>query len=71
MALPIAEDLDLDDLKGPFQSKPFYDSTILDFFLVSNLNLPSWSLKPFPLVLSPQAQLKSLSPFFLQFPFRH
>ena len=34
-------------------------------FLISNLNLPSSSLKPFPLVLSPQTLLKSLSPSFL------
>ena len=29
MSLPIAEGLELDDLKGPFQPKPFYDSLIL------------------------------------------
>ena len=35
------------------------------FFCISNLNLPSFSLKPLPLVLSPQTPLKSLSPSFL------
>ena len=39
--------------------------TVRDFFLISNLNLPSLSLTPFPLVLSPQPLLKSLSPSFL------
>jgi len=39
------------------------------FFLSSSLNLPSFSLKPSPLVLSLQALLKSLSPAFLQGPF--
>ena len=39
--------------------------TVKDFFLISNLNLPSLSLKAFPLVLSPQTLLKSLSPSFL------
>ena len=29
MSLPIAEGLELDDLKGPFQPKPFYDSVML------------------------------------------
>jgi len=29
MSLPLAEGLELDDLKGPFQPKPFYDSMIL------------------------------------------
>jgi len=37
-------------------------------FLVSNLNLLSFSLKPFHLVLSQQGLLKSLAPSFLQFP---
>ena len=27
--LPVAGELELDDLKGPFQPKPFYDSKIL------------------------------------------
>jgi len=35
------------------------------FFLGSSLNLPSFSLKPSPLVLSLQTLLKSLSPAFL------
>ena len=34
-------------------------------FLISNLNLPSFSLKPFPLVISPGTLLRSLSPPFL------
>ena len=41
---------------------------IKNFFLISRLNLPSFSLKPFPLVLSPQTLLWSLSPSFLQPP---
>jgi len=36
-----------------------------NFFLVSNLNLPSFSLKPSPLVLSLHALVKSPSPAFL------
>jgi len=35
------------------------------FFLISNLNLPSFSLEPFPLVLSLPALVKSPSPAFL------
>ena len=35
------------------------------FFLISNLNLPSFSLKPLPLVLLQQALLKTLSSSFL------
>ena len=45
--------------------------TVKTFFLISNLNLPSFSLKPLPLVLSQQTLLKSLSPCFLQPPFRY
>ena len=41
---------------------------VKNFFLISNLNLPSCSLKPFLLVLSQQTLLKSLSPSFLQLP---
>jgi len=36
-----------------------------NFFLISSLNLPSFSLKPLPLVLLLQDLLKSLSPSFL------
>ena len=43
--------------------------TIEDFFVISNLNLPSLSLKPFPLFLSTQTLLKSLSSSFLYLPF--
>lgn len=39
---------------------------VKSFFCISNLNLPSLSLKPFPLILSQQALLKRLSPYFLQ-----
>jgi len=35
------------------------------FFLVSNLNLPSFSLKPLPVVLARQALVKSHPPAFL------
>ena len=47
------------------------------FFLVSKLNLhkstdlPYLSLKPFPLILSLHNLLKSLSPSFLQVPFKY
>ena len=34
------------------------------FYLISNLNLPSFSLRPFPLVLSQQTLLKSTSFYF-------
>ena len=39
--------------------------TVKYFLCKSSLNLPSFSLKPFPLVLLPQTLLKSLSPSFL------
>ncbi|KAK4831170.1 hypothetical protein QYF61_015640 [Mycteria americana] len=42
---------------------------VKNFFLISNLNLPSFSLKPLPLVLSLQALVKSPPPAFL-YPFR-
>ena len=41
---------------------------IKNLFLISNLNLPSFSWKPFPLVLSQPTLLQSLSPSFLQPP---
>jgi len=41
------------------------------FLLTRNLNLPSFNLKPFLLVLSEKTLLKSLSPSFLQPPFRY
>jgi len=41
------------------------------FFFISNLSLPSRSLRPFSLILSPQTLLKSLSLFFLQLLFRY
>jgi len=40
-------------------------------FFISNPNLPSSSLKTFPLVLSQQTLLKSLPPSFLQPPIRY
>ena len=40
---------------------------VKNFFLISNLNLPSFSLRPFPLVLSQQLLLKSI-PVFLTTP---
>ena len=52
-------------------SKLFHCFTTLiakNFLLTSNLNLPSFSLKPFPLLLSQQTLLKSLSPSCLQPP---
>ena len=44
---------------------------VKNVFLIYSLNLPSFSLKPLPLILSQQALLKSLSPSFLQAPFRY
>jgi len=38
--------------------------TVLNFFLLSNLNLPFFSLKPFLLVLSQETLLQGLSPSF-------
>ena len=52
----------------------FWWLTILiakNFFLVPNLNLPSFSLKPLPLVLSLHALVKSPSPALLQAHFRY
>ena len=40
-------------------------------FFISNLDLPSLSLKPFPLLFSPQTLVQSLSPSFLKLPFRY
>ena len=42
----------------------FTTLSIKHFFLISSLNLPSFSLNPLPLVLSQQALVKSLSPSF-------
>jgi len=39
-----------------------------NFFLTSNLNVPSFSLEPFPLVLSLHTLVKSPSPSFLLAP---
>ena len=41
---------------------------VKNFFLISNLNLLYFSLRPFPLILSQQILLKSLFPSFLQPP---
>ena len=43
---------------------------VKNYFLISDLNLPPFSLKPFPLVLSQQTLLKSLSPSYLWPPYR-
>jgi len=42
--------------------------SVKNFFLIFNLNLSAFSSKPFPLVLSQQILLKSLSPSFLRVP---
>lgn len=42
------------------------DLTVKNYFLISNLNLLSFRLKPFPLVLSVNALKKSPSPSFWQ-----
>jgi len=42
----------VDDLWGPFQHEPFYDSMMSLWFLSPNLNLSWCSLRPFPHVLS-------------------
>jgi len=39
--------------------------TVKNLFLISNLNLPSFSLEPFPLVLSLHPLVESPSPSFL------
>jgi len=39
--------------------------TVKNFLLISCLNLPSFSLKPLPFLLSLQALIKSPSPAFL------
>jgi len=43
----------------------FTTLTVKNFFLISNLNLPSFILQPFPLVLSLHTLVKSPSPSFL------
>ena len=45
--------------------------TVENFFLISNLNIPSFSLKPFSIVLLQQSLLKHLSPSLLQSHFRY
>ena len=44
------------------------NTTVKNFFLISSLNLPSFSLKPLPLVLSLPALIRSPSPAFLWAP---
>ena len=44
---------------------------VKNFLLVSNLNLPCPSLKPFPLVLSPSTLVNSHSPSCLYVPFKY
>jgi len=65
--LPMAGELGLVGMLGHLPTQ----GIVKDFFLTSNLNLPSLTLKPFPLVLSPQTLLKSLSSSFLWLPFRY
>jgi len=43
---------------------------VKNFFLISHLNVPSFSLQPFPLVLSLHTLVKSPSPSFLRAPLR-
>ena len=49
----------------------FTTLSVKNFFLISSLNLPSFGLKPSPLVLSQQALLKDLSPSFLKAPIKY
>ena len=49
----------------------FTTLTVEILFLMSSLNLCHSSLKPFPLVLSPQTVLKSMPPSYSQPPFRY
>jgi len=63
---------DLEHLQGwdihNFSMQHFQCLTTLitkNFFLISNLNLPSFSLKLLPLVILQQALIKSLSPSLL------
>jgi len=53
------------------QLQCFTTLTVMNFFLISNLNLPSFSLKPLPLVLSLFALVKSPSSPFLYGLFRY
>ena len=46
----------------------FTTLTVKNFLLISNINLPSFSLQPFPLVLSLHTLVKSPSPSFLSAP---
>jgi len=46
----------------------FTTTMVKNFFLISNLNLPSFSLEPFPLVPSLHTLVKSPSPSFLSAP---
>ena len=48
---------------------PRLTTLVKNFFIIANLYLPSFGLKPLPLVLSLQALVKSLSPSFLSTPF--
>ena len=44
---------------------------VKNFFLISNLNLPCLSLKPFPLALSPSTLVNSHTPSCLYAPFKY
>jgi len=56
-------------LGNPFQC--FTTLIVKNFFLLSSPNLPCFSLKPSPLVLSLLSLLKRLSPSFPSAPFKH
>ena len=69
MSLPIAEVLKLDDLKGPFQPKPFYDSMrrVLKhlFFVIAALD--SHNLSSIPIgFINPGNIKQNLSFYFLK-----
>jgi len=53
------------DFSGQPAPVPHHPHSKKKIFLISNLNLPSFSLKPSPLVLSLQAPIKSPSLAFL------
>jgi len=45
--------------------------SVKKFFLISNLSLPWWNLRPFPLILSPITSENGPIPLSLQSPFRY
>jgi len=62
---------------GAFTTSPgnlcqdFTTLVVNNFFFRSSLNLPSFSLNSLPFAMSQRAQIKSLSPSFLQAPFKY